>query len=203
MCPWRGRKVGPWERACETHVLGFVFWNFRYQAPTNALWLEPRWESPRSQSSVPLTSASATKRPGVGTLRLLRKKLKPLRRNSTTSPSSVRGTWSCPDRKVLVGFLGSCHCFSTEENRRPAGGGGEQGARPRARLVENQPLTKSQPSDRLLGSWNIFSWAPPANFSLASSRCSPFPQLPRLSPHGSHPLPQPRAFSPKHPAPGL
>lgn len=42
-----------------------------------------------------------------------------------------------------MGFLGSCHCFSTEENRKP-------GARPGAKLVENQPLTKSWPSARLL-----------------------------------------------------
>lgn len=74
----------------------------------------------------------------IGTLQLLRKKLKALRRNSATSPSSVRGTWSCRDRKVLVGLLGSGHRCSTEENRRLE-----------ARLVENQPLTESWPSTKL------------------------------------------------------
>lgn len=119
------------------HRSCFLFCNVHPGAPTNELRVELRWESPRRGTSLLLTPGSA-QGPGVGTLQLLRKKLKALRRNSTTSPS-LRGTWSCSDRKVLVGLLGSCHRCSTEENRRPR-------ARPGARLVESWPLTKSRPS---------------------------------------------------------
>jgi hypothetical protein len=101
---------------------------------------------------------------------LLRKKLKALRRNSTTSPSSVRGTWSCPDRKVLGGLLGNLGHGTTEENRRP-------GARP----GEDQPLTKSQSLPKPLAeleSCHGCSPVPPATSSLGGLHAAPLPLRP-------------------------
>lgn len=87
----------------------FLLCQAHQEAPASALQLEPCWENPWGQISLP------------STLGFLRMKLKASRRNATTSPSPEGGTWTPLTGKFEWGFWEST---ATSVLRKTAGGGG-------------------------------------------------------------------------------